>query len=103
MTEAATLDRIRSLVLPPAWRDVWICPDERGHIQATGVDAKGRRQYRYHDEWRAPRDPGPLGLARFAGPGAGTLSEQRAAWQNRVTRATAAQRSAARLDLAAPA
>ncbi|MCU1613473.1 MAG: topoisomerase [Frankiales bacterium] len=50
------LDRIRSLAIPPAWRDVWICPWPNGHIQATGVDAAGRRQYRYHDEWRARRD-----------------------------------------------
>jgi DNA topoisomerase I len=48
--------RIRGLVIPPAWRDVWICPDARGHIQAVGVDAAGRRQYRYHDAWRAKRD-----------------------------------------------
>lgn len=50
------LDRIRGLVIPPAWRDVWICPWPNGHIQATGVDAAGRRQYRYHDQWRARRD-----------------------------------------------
>jgi DNA topoisomerase I len=50
------LDRIRSLAIPPAWKDVWICPWPNGHIQATGVDAAGRRQYRYHDEWRARRD-----------------------------------------------
>jgi DNA topoisomerase IB len=56
VTDAATLDRVRALVLPPAWKDVWICPDDRGHIQATGVDAAGRRQYRYHDEWRIKRD-----------------------------------------------
>jgi DNA topoisomerase I len=50
------LDRIRSLAIPPAWKDVWICPWPNGHIQATGIDAAGRRQYRYHDEWRARRD-----------------------------------------------
>jgi DNA topoisomerase-1 len=50
------LDRVRSLAIPPAWKDVWICPWPNGHIQATGVDAAGRRQYRYHDEWRARRD-----------------------------------------------
>jgi DNA topoisomerase-1 len=50
------LARIRSLAIPPAWRDVWICPVPNGHIQATGVDAAGRRQYRYHDAWRARRD-----------------------------------------------
>jgi DNA topoisomerase IB len=50
------LDRLRSLAIPPAWKDVWICPWPNGHIQATGVDVAGRRQYRYHDEWRAKRD-----------------------------------------------
>lgn len=50
------LDRIRGLAIPPAWKDVWICPWPNGHIQATGLDAAGRRQYRYHDEWRARRD-----------------------------------------------
>ena len=47
--------RCLDLVLPPAWTDVWICPDEWGHIQATGVDARGRRQYRYHEAWRDQR------------------------------------------------
>ena len=50
------LDRLRSLAIPPAWQDVWICPWPNGHIQATGVDAAGRRQYRYHEQWRARRD-----------------------------------------------
>jgi DNA topoisomerase IB len=50
------LDRIRGLAIPPAWKDVWICPWPNGHIQATGVDAAGRRQYRYHDAWRERRD-----------------------------------------------
>ncbi|MBB3085674.1 DNA topoisomerase IB [Geodermatophilus sabuli] len=50
------LDRVRALAIPPAWQDVWICPWPNGHIQATGVDAAGRRQYRYHDAWRARRD-----------------------------------------------
>jgi DNA topoisomerase IB len=56
VTDPAVLERIRSLVIPPAWTDVWICVDPRGHIQATGVDARGRRQYRYHDVWRERRD-----------------------------------------------
>jgi DNA topoisomerase-1 len=51
-----TLARIRSLAIPPAWRDVWICPDESGHLQATGKDARGRLQYRYHPRWREVRD-----------------------------------------------
>jgi DNA topoisomerase IB len=50
------LERIRALVIPPAWRDVWICTDPRGHIQATGVDAAGRKQYLYHRVWRSTRD-----------------------------------------------
>jgi DNA topoisomerase IB len=48
--------RIKALAIPPAWTDVWICPDPCGHIQATGLDDRGRRQYRYHDDWRAARD-----------------------------------------------
>jgi DNA topoisomerase IB len=50
------LARIKALVIPPAWEDVWICPDPRGHIQAVGTDSAGRRQYRYHDLWREQRD-----------------------------------------------
>jgi DNA topoisomerase I len=49
-------ERIDALAIPPAWRDVWICPDPLGHLQATGIDAAGRKQYRYHDLWRAARD-----------------------------------------------
>ena len=56
VTDPATLERIKALVIPPAWNDVWICPTASGHIQATGVDARGRRQYRYHDVWRLQRD-----------------------------------------------
>jgi DNA topoisomerase-1 len=51
-----TLQRISDLVIPPAWQDVWICAQPNGHIQATGTDAAGRRQYRYHDAWRTARD-----------------------------------------------
>jgi DNA topoisomerase-1 len=51
-----TLARLRALAIPPAWREVWICPDPRGHLQATGRDARGRKQYRYHRDWRAIRD-----------------------------------------------
>jgi DNA topoisomerase I len=51
-----TLARIRSLVIPSAWEDVWICADPRGHIQAIGTDSAGRRQYRYHDLWREQQD-----------------------------------------------
>jgi DNA topoisomerase-1 len=56
ITAEPTLDRIRKLAIPPAWSDVWIAPTERGHIQATGRDARGRKQYRYHARWRAARD-----------------------------------------------
>ena len=52
----ADVARIRALVIPPAWADVWICPYPNGHLQATGVDAAGRRQYLYHEAWRARRD-----------------------------------------------
>jgi DNA topoisomerase-1 len=51
--DAETLARIRKLAIPPAYSDVWICPDPYGHIQATGRDAKGRKQYRYHPDWTA--------------------------------------------------
>lgn len=51
-----TLARIRSLVIPPAWRNVWISPDPLGHLQVTGFDARGRKQYRYHPRWRQVRD-----------------------------------------------
>jgi DNA topoisomerase-1 len=50
------LERIRTIGIPPAWTNVWICPNPRGHIQATGRDAKGRKQYRYHTQWRKIRD-----------------------------------------------
>ncbi len=56
IADEATLDRIRALVIPPAWTDVWISPRPNGHIQATGRDARGRKQYRYHDRWRQARD-----------------------------------------------
>jgi len=56
VTEPQVLDRIRALVIPPAWVDVWICLAPWGHIQATGIDTRGRKQYRYHDLWRQRRD-----------------------------------------------
>ena len=63
---ADTLARIRSLVIPPAWADVWICPDAAGHLQALGTDARGRKQYRYHADWRADRSDTKFGqLAAF--------------------------------------
>jgi DNA topoisomerase IB-like protein len=54
--DPGTVARIRSLAIPLAWQDVWICTDPAGHSQATGTDAAGRRQYRYHDLWRKRRD-----------------------------------------------
>ena len=59
--DAASLDRIRKLAVPPAYRDVWICADPDGHLQATGKDARGRRQYRYHPRWRQVRDEAKFG------------------------------------------
>ena len=56
-----TLERIRKLAIPPAWTDVWICPRPNGHLQATGRDAKGRKQYRYHADWRDVRDETKFG------------------------------------------
>lgn len=56
LREKETLGRIRSLAIPPAWKDVWICPSANGHLQATGRDAKGRKQSRYHARWREVRD-----------------------------------------------
>jgi DNA topoisomerase I len=56
VADPAVLNRIRSLVVPPAWTGVWICPSADGHIQATGRDAKGRKQYRYHAEYREARE-----------------------------------------------
>src|SRR5437764_1412249 len=52
----STLARVRALAVPPAWTDVWICADECGHLQATGRDARGRKQYRYHSRYREHRD-----------------------------------------------
>jgi DNA topoisomerase I len=54
--DSATLVRIRSMAIPPAWKDVWICPTANGHLQATGRDARGRKQYRYHPRWREAQD-----------------------------------------------
>jgi DNA topoisomerase IB len=56
LRDAVELARIKALVIPPAWEDVWICPREDGHIQAVGTDVAGRRQYRYHDRWRERQD-----------------------------------------------
>ena len=58
VTDERTLERIRMLAIPPAWTDVWICPRATGHIQATGRDQKGRKQYRYHADWSSHRSTG---------------------------------------------
>lgn len=67
VVDEATLARIRALAIPPAYRDVWICPDPCGHIQATGRDQKGRKQYRYHKDWHGEQDAGKFArLTEFA-------------------------------------
>ena len=69
LKDRAELARIRKLAIPPAWTDVWICPSANGHIQATGRDARGRKQYRYHTDWNRVRDEAKydrlLTFARF--------------------------------------
>ena len=68
VTEPEDIDRIAELGIPPAWKDVWICPDSRGHLQATGIDAAGRKQYLYHPQWRTRRDSEKFDeMIRFAG------------------------------------
>lgn len=65
--DARTLQRIRKLAIPPAWTDVWICADPQGHIQATGRDARGRKQYRYHPQFREVRETSKYGrMPEFA-------------------------------------
>ncbi|WP_053226991.1 DNA topoisomerase IB [Solirubrobacter soli] len=67
VTEPDVVERIRALGIPPAWKDVWICTDPNGHLQATGIDAAGRKQYRYHDAWRVRRDAEKFeDMTRFA-------------------------------------
>src|SRR5688572_7620635 len=67
LTDPDLLERIRGLGIPPAWRDVWICADPSGHLQATGIDAAGRKQYLYHEAWRARRDQEKFDdMVRFA-------------------------------------
>ena len=65
--DESTLARVRALAIPPAWKDVWICPQPNGHLQATGRDARGRKQYRYHPRWREERDGTKYGrMIQFA-------------------------------------
>ena len=66
VTQANELERIARLAIPPAYEDVWICAHPRGHLQATGRDARRRKQYRYHPEWRTIRDGAKFGsMAEF--------------------------------------
>jgi len=67
ITDPGTVERIQALGIPPAWTNVWICPEPSGHLQATGYDARGRKQYRYHPRWTEVRDEAKFaGLAEFA-------------------------------------
>ncbi len=67
ITDPEDLARVAELGIPPAWKDVWICPDARGHLQATGIDAAGRKQYLYHPQWRTRRDSEKFeAMTRFA-------------------------------------
>jgi DNA topoisomerase-1 len=66
VTDRATIDRLNSVGLPPAYTDAWFCKDENGHLQATGIDARGRKQYRYHPDFRAKRESAKYeGLLEF--------------------------------------
>ncbi len=68
VADPQVLERVHALAIPPAWRDVWICPDPLGHLQATGIDAAGRKQYLYHQRWRERRDQQKFDrLLRFGG------------------------------------
>jgi DNA topoisomerase-1 len=75
--DAATRERIQRLAVPPAWTDVWICPSPDGHLQATGRDAKGRKQYRYHDDWRAARELAKFGALATFGESLGKIRRRR--------------------------
>lgn len=70
------LERIRKLAIPPAWTDVWICPRPNGHLQATGRDARGRKQYRYHPDWRQVRDETKFGRMMVFGEALPTIRER---------------------------
>jgi DNA topoisomerase I len=76
ITDRAELDRLRRLVIPPAWTDVWVSPDPRGHLQATGRDAKGRKQHRYHPDWHTARDEVKFGRMQEFGRGLPRIRER---------------------------
>uniref|UniRef100_UPI00374CD966 DNA topoisomerase IB n=1 Tax=Undibacterium sp. TaxID=1914977 RepID=UPI00374CD966 len=77
--DKALLARIKSLVIPPAWTDVWICPWDNGHIQVTARDARQRKQYRYHQQWREVRDEAKYGQLLQFGPALPLIRESVAA------------------------
>ena len=77
-TDEAVLTRIRALAIPPAYVDVWICAHPRGHLQATGRDARRRKQYRYHADWRVLRDRGKFGRLLAFGAGVAAAAPARA-------------------------
>ncbi|WP_192820991.1 DNA topoisomerase IB [Rufibacter sp. LB8] len=76
VTDAKILDRLTKLVIPPAWTNVWICPSPNGHIQVTGRDEKGRKQYMYHPQWNAVRSLNKFGRMRAFGKVLPTIREQ---------------------------
>ena len=76
ITDRGEIARIRAIGIPPAWTNVWICPNPRGHVQATGRDARGRKQYRYHPEWRAVRDASKFDRMLAFGEALPTLRER---------------------------
>ncbi|MDT7951266.1 MAG: DNA topoisomerase IB [Acetobacteraceae bacterium] len=76
ITDEAELQRIRKLAIPPAYTEVWICRDPRGHLQAVGRDARGRKQYRYHPRWRAVRDEAKYGKMLTFGQALPKIREQ---------------------------
>ena len=67
LTDRDEIDRLNAIALPPAYADAWFCPDPNGHMQATGIDARGRKQYRYHPEYRAKRKPTNMPAAANSG------------------------------------
>ena len=86
VTEPEDVERIAELGIPPAWKDVWICPDSRGHLQATGIDAAGRKQYLYHPQWRTRRDSEKFDeMLRFAARAAEAARARRRAPRARPT------------------
>jgi DNA topoisomerase-1 len=89
ITDPDEIRRINALAVPPAYTDVWICADPRGHLQATGRDARGRKQYRYHPRWREVRDLDKYSRLRDFGLALPKLRKQlEPCWPRRVSAAT---------------